>query len=420
MYNRNTSIRLTGTLFVTQSLLSAANIGIATLLAIIAADLAGESLAGIPSTITTLSIAIAALPMGIFMGRFGRRAGLTLSYSLGLFGAIIGIFAVVHGLFWLLLVSSAVLGFGRAGGEQSRFVAGDLFFEHERARMIGVIVFAGTMGAVVGPLLVEPGIWLATQLNLAENSAPWILAAIFSGIATVLVFLLLRPEPLDIAKIIETEDTSRRKKKRELTDDDNQDGRPIRELLRLPRVQLAVISMLLSQVVMVMLMVMTPLHMANHGHSEGSIGFVISAHVLGMFGFSWLTGYFIDRFGRITMMIAAAITLIVSAVIAPLGTQLPFLVIGLFLLGLGWNFGYVAGSSLLSDALDGAEQTRMQGANDMLVAGAAALGSFSSGPLFATSGYISIAGVGIVIALLFIWLVRLLSPADTEITPDIT
>ncbi|MEO1164530.1 MAG: MFS transporter, partial [Chloroflexota bacterium] len=231
MYNRNTSIRLTGTLFVTQSLLSAANIGIATLLAIIAADLAGESLAGIPSTITTLSIAIAALPMGIFMGRFGRRAGLTLSYSLGLFGAIIGIFAVVHGLFWLLLVSSAFLGFGRAGGEQSRFVAGDLFFEHERARMIGVIVFAGTMGAVVGPLLVEPGIWLATQLNLAENSAPWILAAIFSGIATVLVFLLLRPEPLDIAKIIETEDTSRRKKKRELTDD-NQDGRPIRELLR--------------------------------------------------------------------------------------------------------------------------------------------------------------------------------------------
>lgn len=416
MYNRNTSLRLTGTLFITQSLLSAAQIGIFTLLTIIAAELSSDSLAGIPSTVTTLSVAIAALPIGIIMGRFGRRIGLTLSYALCLVGAALGIVAVLQGLFWLLVLSSAFIGFGRAGGNQSRFVAGDLFFERERARMIGIIVFAGTMGAIFGPLMVTPGTWLAQSIGFDGNTGPWLMGIIFYSIAMIVVFIFLRPEPLDIAKIIDAEDTTRKKKKRVDTTDDP-DGRPIMQLLRLPRVRLAVISMLLSQVVMVMLMVMTPLHMVNHGHSTGNVSLVISAHTLGMFGFSWLTGYLIDRFGRVTMMIAAAVTLIISAIIAPLGTQLPFLVAGLFLLGLGWNFGYVAGSSLLSDALEGKEQTRMQGANDMLVAGAAALGSFSSGPLFETGGYISIAGIGIVIALLFIWLVRLLSPSD--VMPDI-
>lgn len=412
MYNRQIRSRLLWTIFASQSLFSAAQIAIITVLAIVAAEISGrESLAGIPATVTTLSVAVASVPISIIMAKFGRRVGLTLSYAVSILGAVLGVIAIIQGLFWLLVASAAAIGLGRAGANQSRFIAGDLFYENERGRMIGLIVFAGTIGAVFGPLLVTPGTWLSNYFQINSDTGPWVIAIIFYSLATIFTFIMLRPEPMKIAKIIEA-DENKRKKKKSL--DDNNQGRSIRELLMLPRVQLAVISMLISQVVMVTLMVMTPLHMEHIGHSRGSVGFVISAHTMGMFGFSWLTGYLIDRFGRVPMMIAAAITLIASAIIAPLGTAMPFLVMGLFLLGLGWNFGYVAGSSLLSDALEGAEKSRMQGANDMMVAGAAALGSFSSGPLFATGGYITIAALGIVIAVLFIWIIRLLSPAETQ------
>ncbi|MGB7338688.1 MAG: MFS transporter [Phototrophicaceae bacterium] len=415
MYNRNTSLRLTGTIFITQSLFSAAQIAILTLLTIMAAELSGrDSLAGIPVTINTLAVAIASYPVGILMGKFGRRFGLTISYGISILGAILGVFAILQGWFWLLIVSAAGIGIGRAGGSQSRFIAGDLFFENERARMIGVIVFAGTMGAIFGPQMVVPGGQLSTYLGFDPNTGPWVIAAIFYTLATILTFIMLRPEPMKIAKIIEIEEDRRKKKKR----DENDKGRPVRELLKLPRVQLAVISMLISQVVMVMLMVMTPLHMVNHGHSTANVSIVITAHTLGMFGLSAVTGYLIDRLGRVPMMVVGALTLLTAAIISPLGTQMPFLVIGLFLLGLGWNFGYVAGSSLLSDALEGVESTRMQGANDMFVSGAAALGSFSSGPIFATGGFITVAGLGIVVVLIFVWLIRLLAPQQS--IPTIT
>jgi MFS family permease len=193
------------------------------------------------------------------------------------------------------------------------------------------------------------------------------------------------------------------------------DGRSVRELLHVPQVQLAILSMLISQTVMVTLMVITPLHMHLHNHDTGAVSIVISAHTLGMFGLSIFTGRLVDRFGRISMMIAAAVTLALSAIISPLSSELPFLVMGLFLLGLGWNFGYIAGSSLLADALIGEERSRMQGVNDMLVAGAAALGGFSSGPLFESGGYVMVAGLGFVLTILFIWIIRLLSPQEAKI-----
>ncbi|MBZ0287604.1 MAG: MFS transporter, partial [Anaerolineae bacterium] len=157
--------------------------------------------------------------------------------------------------------------------------------------------------------------------------------------------------------------------------------------------------------VMVVLMVMTPLHMTHHHHSLDSISMVIAAHTLGMFGLSALTGYLIDRFGRIPMLIVGALTLIASALLAPVYTDQFMLAIALFLLGLGWNFGYVAGTSLLADALHGSERARVQGINDTLVFLAAGLGSLSSGPLFATSGYAAIAAAGIGLTLVLIALI---------------
>lgn len=409
MFNRSTSIRLTNTLFVTQSLSSASQIAIFTLITIMAFELSGnKSLSGLPSTTLTLTQALAAFPIGLFMGRFGRRLGLTLSYGLSAIAAFLGVIAIMQGWFWMLLLSSAFLGAGRAGSDQSRFAAGDMFPESDRGRMIGRIVFAGTVGAIFGPLLAAPSSNLSLAMNLLAETGPWLMGIGFYLVAAVIVFFALRPDPMQIAREIANEES---KQKREEVGN----GRSIKTLLRVPQVQLAILSMLISQTVMVTLMVITPLHMHLNNHDTGAISIVIAAHTLGMFGLSLVTGRLVDRFGRVLMMIAAAITLIISAIISPLSTALPVLVAGLFLLGLGWNFGYIAGSSMLADALNGEERSRMQGVNDMLVAGAAALGSLSAGFLFGSGGYIMVTGLVLVLSILFIWLIRLLSSRKIKV-----
>jgi len=175
--------------------------------------------------------------------------------------------------------------------------------------------------------------------------------------------------------------------------------------------------MLISQTVMVTLMTITPWHMHQANHANTSVSLVISAHTLGMFGLSALTGYLIDRYGRVQMMIIGALTLIASAIIAPLSTQLPYLVVGLFLLGLGWNFGYIAGSSMLADALRGKEKNRVQGFNDMLVAFSAGLGTLSSGFLFEFGGYLLVSIGGVVLTLILMVLIRNLSSKQIELQP---
>ena len=410
MYNRTTSSRLTNIMFTTQSLASTSQIAIFTLLSIVAVELSGnEGFAGLPSTLLTLARALAALPIGILMGRFGRRFGLTLSYGSAAIGALLGVLAIVLGWFPLLLVSGGFLGMGRAGADQSRFAAGELFEEKDRARMIGRVVFAGTMGAIGGPLLVKPSVALATFIGLDPNVGPWLMGLGFYILASFITFSLLRPEPMTIARLVAGEE---KKKKVDAVDIP---ARSILTLLKIPAVQLAVVSMLISQVVMTTLMVITPLHMSHHNHDSGGVSLVIMAHTLGMFGLSSLTGRLIDRYGRVAMLVTGAFTLVAATIISPLSTTLPVLMIGLFLLGLGWNFGYIAGSSLLADALKGEESSRMQGANDMLVAGAAAVGSFSSGFIFSSGGYVAVAGVGLILTVLFGWIIWLLAPGDIKV-----
>ena len=169
--------------------------------------------------------------------------------------------------------------------------------------------------------------------------------------------------------------------------------------------------MLIGQTVMVILMVMTPLHMDHHQHSRDAISLVISAHTLGMFGLSALTGYLIDRFGRVQMIVAGGFTLIAAALLAPASLNEYVLAAALFLLGLGWNFCYVAGSSLLAGTLQGSERTRVQGVNDTLVFFVAGIGSLGAGPLFAVGDYLAISMTGLVLSLVLVALVyRLTRP----------
>lgn len=426
MYQLRTSHRLLVTIFITQSLMSASQIAILTLHSIAAGILGGgDSTAGMPTTVVTFSHSIMAYAFGIYMGRFGRRMGLSTAYAFGALGGILGTIAVLNGYFFLLLVSSACMGSARAGAQMSRFVVGEMFPAEKRAQMIGRIVFAGTIGAIVGPGLIEPGTRLAgaLALDLASGPAladtillqgimpaadfrgglttgPWVMASFMYGLSFLISIVFLRPEPALVARQYVTQG-----KHQAQVDTQHK----LRDLLRLPNVQLAILSMLICQTVMSTLMTITPWHMHRADHDNTTVSLVISAHVLGMFGLSAVTGYLIDRYGRIPMMVVAALTLVASAIISPLSAQLPYLLLGLFLLGLGWNFGYIAGSSMLADALSGSDRTRVAGFNDMLVAFCAGLGTLSSGFLYGLGGFLLVSLGGGVLALLLLALVRQLS-----------
>ena len=407
MYNRATSNRLLATLFVTQSLFSAAHIAVFVLMAIIAVRLSGtDSAGGLPSSTVTFSQALAAYPLSLVMGRFGRRLGLSLGYALGAAGGLVGVIAIVQGVFPLLLVSAALMGMARGSVDQSRFAAGEMFPESERARMIGRLVFAGTIGAVAGPALVVPSGQLMKSLTLDADIGPFAAMSALCALAALITFLLLRPDPMTIGRAIAADE----KRKNE----DEQPARPLSALLMLPKVQLGVAAALVSQTVMVVLMVMTPLYMHHHNHSADNISLVISMHTLGMYGLSAFTGYLIDRFGRIPMLFVGALILIASALLSPVSTNEYILAVALFLLGLGWNFGFVSGSSLLADALQGEERARVQGVNDSLVFFAAGFGSLASGPLFASGGYAAVSSASLALTLALIGLIFWLGRPQVE------
>jgi len=411
--NRATSNRLLYTLFIAQSMFSAAQIAVFTLVTIMAVRLAGtESAAGIPSSTQTFSQAFMALPIALLMGRYGRRIGLTLGYGLGALGGLIGLLAVTTSSFPLLLVSASLLGIARGSADQGRFVAGEIFPEAERARMIGRLVFAGTIGAVVGPVLVSPSGTLLGSIGQNPDMGPWAVAFAFNAFSALLIFFLLRPDPMIIARSIETTHTNEPEVK--------QPARPLSVLLMLPKVQLAIIAALVSQTVMVVLMVMTPLYMDHHHHGRDNISLVIAAHTLGMYGLSAVTGYLIDRFGRIPMLYAGALVIMSSALLSPLTTNQYILAATLFLLGLGWNFGYVASSTLLADTLHGAERVRVQGINETLVFLSAGFGSLASGPLFASGGYVAVGNAGIGLTLVFIGLIWWLGRPRSESVVTVT
>ena len=404
MVNQSTRTRLLYVLFASQSLFSAGQIAVFTLMAIVATRLSGtESVAGLPTSVLTFAQAFAAFPLALIMGRFGRRPGLTLGYIAGTLGGLMGILAVTQGIFPLLLLSAVFMGIGRAGSDQGRFAAGEMFPPNERGRMIGRLVFASTLGAIGGPLLVGPSGRLMESIGLQRDAGVWVGMLIFSALAAFITFVLLRPDPAHIGR---TQATADEKTEESLS---KSPARPLRQLLMLPTVQLAILAMLVSQTVMVVLMVMTPLHMDHQHHSRDSISMVIAMHTLGMFGLSALTGYLIDRFGRIPMLVLGGLILIASAQLAPVAGNQYILAVALFLLGLGWNFGYVGGSSLLADALHGVERARVQGVNDSLVFFVAGFGSLSSGPLYARGGFLAVSMGGLILTLIFLVLIYWLS-----------
>jgi len=198
--------KITLTLFTAQSLFSAAQIASFTLLTIIAAELSGsDSLAGIPPTVTMLGRALAGYPVGWLMDRVGRRFGLVFGYGLAIVGAILCVYAIGWSSFIGFSIGAGLSGMGRGVSEQARFVAAEVALTGDRAKVLGWIVFAGTFGAIGGPLLVEPSTKFAQQLEFNPQTGPYLVAAALTLGSMIITHLLLRPEPLAISRAMERE-----------------------------------------------------------------------------------------------------------------------------------------------------------------------------------------------------------------------
>jgi MFS family permease len=384
--------KTTRTLFLSQSIVTAGLIAIATVNAIAGADLSGvPAWAGIPSTVIILAAALGAFGWGLLIERIGRRSSLAIGLALGAFGSILAGSAIMGGSFLVFLSGLAFVGFAQSAMQLGRFAAAEVNPAETRGRAIATVVFGGTVGAILGPLLVGPFGKIAASFGVNELVGPYGIGLIFLGLATIIIFFWLRPDPTEIAReLAQSEETTQSSKQ----------VRTIYETLRQPAVLVAVTSMVIGQMVMVMLMVITSLYMKDHGRTLTDISLVISSHTFGMFAFSIVSGRLVDRIGRETVILMGSIFLILASVAAGFSSNILPLAGALFLLGLGWNFCYVGGSTLLSDQLSTEEQSRMQGFNDLLVGLASALGSLGSGFVFAAVGYRVMGFVGMFFAVI--------------------
>lgn len=384
--------KITATLFAATGLGSAAFIVMGTVSAIAGAQLSGNpAWAGLPSAVLQLGAAFAALAVSATMDRTGRRWGLALGFAVGVLGAGLAAGAIVVSAFLLFLAGSALMGVARAAMQLGRFAAAEVHTPASRGRAISNVVIGGTVGSVLGPLMVGPAGQGALQAGMDELVGPFLAALIIFALAALAILLWLRPDPRDVG----------RKLAEMHPDTVTHQGppRPVAQILRTPPALVAVAAMVFGQVVMVMIMGISSLYMRDHQHGLTDISVVISAHTFGMFAFSIVSGRLTDRWGRGPVILSGAGILVLACGLAPLSPQVLPLSVALFLLGLGWNFCYVGGSTLLSDQLTPAERAKTQGTSDFLIGLATAAASLASGLLFAGLGYKAMGILGAALSL---------------------
>lgn len=382
--------RVLATYFTTVALTSTGYIATFTVAALAAPQLTGSrASSGLPSAVAVAGTAVAAGLLSTLMARRGRRAGIVAGLAIGSLGAAAGLLAMLVGSFPLLIAGSLAIGFANSASQLTRYAAADLSPD-ARASALGLVVWGSTVGAVVGPNLVAPAGALAPSLG-------W--DPLAGGLGAALVFVLAAwavaslgpraPEPAEAPAKGEAAP----------------DARAIallRAMLATVSGRTAVLALGSGQLVMVLIMTMTPLHLHETGHGLEVVGLVIGAHTLGMFGIAPISGRLTDRLGAPTVVAAGFIILALAGLLAALtpaagGALLSF---PLFLLGAGWSFTFVAGSSLLTSSGPLSERARLQGATDALVWTVAALSSLASGVVLDLVGYELMAVAGAAIAVL--------------------
>jgi MFS family permease len=368
--------------------------------ALIAEDLLGSTeLSGISAGLFTLGSAGAAVLVGRLSARRGRRPGLVLGYTAGACGAAGVVVATVLESVPLLLLGLLVYGAGSSTNLQARYAGGDLAEPASRATAISTVLFATTFGAVAGPNLLGPTGQVAVTLGLPRLSGPFLVAVLAYGLAGLVLAIWLRPDPLLAATAEPVEQPVATSKEA-----------PVQA-----RLLHGAATMVLTQLVMVAVMTMTPVHMHTHHHGLGATGLVIAVHIAGMFLPSPLTGRLIDRVGTRPVVVAAVSCLLGTGLVVAVAppSSVTSLAVALALLGLGWNLGLLAGTTMVAAATDPAGRAVVQGRLDAAVALAGATGGLSSGMVMSATSYATLAIGGGVLALALLPVVAGVRPRTT-------
>jgi MFS family permease len=355
-----------------------------TFLPLVSEDLLGNPRwSGIPSAFGTVGTAFGAAWLSRLIVGLGRRAGLVLGYLFAAAAAILAAFAAARSSFPVLALGLFCVGVGYASARLSRYAAAALFEPERRSAAIGWNVWAATVGSVVGPLLLAPIRQSADLFDFPGVMGPFFMTALAFGTAGIALAWLF---PAGAA----------RESARATAAPEEEDGTPGSPT----RARLAFVALVTGQVVMVLVMTMTPIHIRNGGHGLHAVGVVMASHTFGMYAFSPIAGWFSDRFGRAPSIGAAVCFLCVAGILAAVASPGAWShSVALLLLGLGWSFGFVAASALLTESTPRKDRVRLQGRADAWVWGSAALAGVVSGVLLAEVGYASLSVTGAVLAL---------------------
>jgi len=373
--------------------------------ALLAEQMLGSSrFSGLAIVFFTIGSAAAAVGVGRVSQSLGRRAGLSAGYLTGAIGSL-GVFVAANlGNVVLLFASMLVYGAGVATNLQARYAGADLAAPTRRGRAVSIVLVATAVGAIIGPNLVSVTGSLAAAVGVPALAGPFMLAGVAYAAAGLVLWILLRPDPLLLARSI----AARSSQGGDATTGSSASTTASATKSEPRRWSWAVASgagiMIITQLIMVAIMTMTPIHIEHHGHGVGITGVVIAAHVAGMFLPSPFSGWLVDRFGYLAIAAAAGVTLVAAGLLAAWAPvdSVATLVLALVLLGLGWNLGLVSGTTVVTDAVPLATRARTQGVVDLGIALAGAGGALSSGLIITAASYATLSLAGGLLALLII------------------
>ncbi|MDQ0428719.1 MFS family permease [Planomicrobium stackebrandtii] len=365
--------------------------------ALLAQDMLGtDRFAGAPVALFTLGSAAAALIIGRLSQRFSRRTGLASGFLAGGIGAVGVVMAAISSNVILLFASLLVYGAGTATNLQARYAGTDLADAAQRGTAISIALVSTTFGAFAGPNLVGVMGRFAESNGIPALAGPFLLAAAAYILAGLVLLIFLRPDPLLVSKAL----TAHEQNLKVNTPETEMDQFPINK----KGIVLGAAVMVLTQLIMFAIMTMTPIHMGRYGHDLEAVGLVIGIHIAAMYLPSIVTGVLVDKLGRIVMTAAAGVTFMAAGIVAALAPSdsLLVLIVALALLGLGWNFGLISGTTLIVDSTHPSTRAKTQGTVDVLVALAGATGGGISGMVMAQTSYAAMSLVGGFLALALI------------------
>jgi MFS family permease len=375
--------------------------------ALLVLDISGsEALAGLAQTCSVLGAALMAIPLARITQRGGRRAALSTGYTIGAVGALLTVIGGSMRIFPLVYIGILLVGAASAASYQSRFAATDLAEERHRGRDLSYVVWAGTVGSVLGPNLVGKTSSIAHTIGLPRLTGPYLVAGLMLLLGASVIFVFLRPDPYLFSRVkAQIPETSRKGS--------------IRLALKIIResktASLALFAIVVGHIVMVSIMAMTPIHMHHFHDSLTIIGLVISVHISGMYAFSPVMGWLSDKWGPPKVIFLGVLILATAAVVAGTAPMRGSGVLGfgLFLLGLGWSATLVAGSSLLAKSVPIELRPSVQGTSDLMMNGAGALGGAVAGLIIAFASFGALCAIALLpIAALGLSTIRLIRSSE--------